>query len=109
MWEAEFRAGMGSPRESSGTSPLPVLTQRLLCSLSACRFILHLAARVIPEKCSCYAETVEFLNIQLNGRQRSLAELHSPAPLDRLIAVLELKADRIAVEHNGEIVPRAVW
>jgi thiamine biosynthesis protein ThiS len=52
---------------------------------------------------------VEFLNIQLNGRQRSLAELHSPAPLDRLIAVLELKADRIAVEHNGEIVPRAVW
>jgi len=52
---------------------------------------------------------VEALNIQLNGRQRILPELPSPSTLDRLIAALELKADRIAVEHNGEIVPRALW
>jgi sulfur carrier protein len=29
--------------------------------------------------------------------------------MDRLIASLELKADRVAVEHNGQIVPRAEW
>ena len=52
---------------------------------------------------------MEPLNIQLNGRQRSLAELPSPSTLDRLIAALELKPDRIAVEHNGEIVPRTAW
>ena len=52
---------------------------------------------------------MELLSIQLNGRERSLPELSSPAPLDRLIAALELKADRIAVEHNGEIVPRTGW
>jgi thiamine biosynthesis protein ThiS len=33
----------------------------------------------------------------------------SPSSLDRLIAALDLKADRIAVEHNGEIVPRSAW
>ncbi len=52
---------------------------------------------------------METLIIQLNGRERSLPELSSPSALDRLIAALELKADRIAVEHNGEIVPRAAW
>ena len=49
------------------------------------------------------------LNIQLNGRQRSFAELTSPSALDRLISVLELKPDRIAVEHNGDIVSRIAW
>lgn len=52
---------------------------------------------------------MESLNIQLNGRQRSLPEMLSPSSLDRLIAALDLKADRIAVEHNGEIVPRSAW
>jgi sulfur carrier protein len=52
---------------------------------------------------------VESLNIQLNGRERGVPELSSPCPLDRLIAVLELKADRIAVEHNGKIIPRGAW
>ena len=52
---------------------------------------------------------MEPLNIQLNGRERSAPGLSSPCPLDRLIAALELKADRIAVEHNGEIVPRTAW
>jgi len=52
---------------------------------------------------------VEPLNIQLNGRQRSFPELPSPTALDSLITALELKSDRIAVEHNGEIVPRTAW
>jgi sulfur carrier protein len=63
----------------------------------------------IPQNRSCYAETVELLSIQLNGHERSLPNISSPSPLDRIIAALELKSDRIAVEHNGEIVPRAAW
>jgi sulfur carrier protein len=71
--------------------------------------IASFRTRQIPQNRSCYAEKVELLSIQLNGRERSLPEISSPCTLDRLIAALELKADRIAVEHNGEIVPRAAW
>lgn len=49
------------------------------------------------------------LTIQLNGQHRILDTLESPAPLSRVINALELKVDRIAVEHNGEIVTRATW
>jgi sulfur carrier protein len=49
------------------------------------------------------------LTIYLNGQQRTLDALESPSPLSLVINVLELKADRIAVEHNGEIAPRATW
>ncbi len=33
----------------------------------------------------------------------------SPASLQDLIAAVGLKGDRVAVEHNGNIVPRAAW
>jgi sulfur carrier protein len=49
------------------------------------------------------------LTIQLNGQQRTLDTLGSPVSLARVINALELKADRIAVEHNGEIVTRTAW
>jgi sulfur carrier protein len=49
------------------------------------------------------------LTIQLNGQQRTLDALESPSPLSLVINALELKADRIAVEHNGEIVTRTTW
>jgi sulfur carrier protein len=49
------------------------------------------------------------LTIQLNGQPRSLESLASPSPLPLVINALELKADRIAVEHNGEIVTRTAW
>jgi sulfur carrier protein len=49
------------------------------------------------------------LTIQLNGQQRTLGTLESPALLSLVINALELKPDRIAVEHNGEIVTRATW
>lgn len=49
------------------------------------------------------------LTIHLNGQQRILDTLESPSPLSRVISALELKADRIAVEHNGEIVTRTAW
>jgi sulfur carrier protein len=52
---------------------------------------------------------VESISIQLNGRQRSIPEIGSPATINSLIEALDLKADRIAIEHNGEIVPRTTW
>jgi sulfur carrier protein len=49
------------------------------------------------------------LSIQLNGQPHLFKELTSPTPLVRVIDSLGLKADRIALEHNGEIVSRATW
>ncbi len=51
----------------------------------------------------------DLLSIQLNGQSRTFAELEQPATLEALIVNLGLKADRIAVEHNGEIAPRSAW
>ena len=49
------------------------------------------------------------LMLALNGQSRVFETLSQPASLEQVIAELELKADRIAVEHNGEIVPRSGW
>jgi thiamine biosynthesis protein ThiS len=48
------------------------------------------------------------LDLHINGRPRSLAAA-DPSMLDRILDLLELRGDRIAVEHNGEIVPRTAW
>ncbi|MHB1022961.1 MAG: sulfur carrier protein ThiS [Acidobacteriaceae bacterium] len=49
------------------------------------------------------------LSLVLNGQNRNFAELTEGATLDQLVTALGLKGDRVAVEHNGEIVPRADW
>lgn len=49
------------------------------------------------------------LTLVLNGQTRTFDSLSQPSSLDHLIAELALKGDRVAVEHNGEIVPRAAW
>jgi sulfur carrier protein len=49
------------------------------------------------------------LTVILNGQSRDFDTLAQPASLDQLIGELGLKQDRVAVEHNGEIVPRAGW
>jgi sulfur carrier protein len=49
------------------------------------------------------------LTLVLNGQTRTFTTLSQPSSLDHLIAELALKGDRVAVEHNGEIVPRAAW
>ena len=49
------------------------------------------------------------LTVQLNGQPHTLTELSSPSDLASVISALNLKADRIAVEHNGEIVSRVRW
>jgi len=48
------------------------------------------------------------MNVTINGQARAL-ELATAATLDQLVAALELKGDRIAVEHNGTIIPRTQW
>jgi sulfur carrier protein len=45
----------------------------------------------------------------VNGQSRTLEGLTSPAPLTKVVEQMQLKADRVAVEHNGEIAPRAGW
>lgn len=49
------------------------------------------------------------LTLVLNGQSRTFPELQPQAALLHLIAALGLQGDRVAVEHNGEIVPRASW
>ena len=49
------------------------------------------------------------LTLQLNGQKRVIEQLTSPSTLDLLILSLQLKTDRIAVEHNGAITPRSAW
>ena len=45
----------------------------------------------------------------LNGQSRDFPQLAAPADLQDLIADLGLKGDRVAIEHNGNIVPRGEW
>jgi sulfur carrier protein len=49
------------------------------------------------------------LTLVLNGQPRTFDTLAQPASLDRVINELGLKGDRVAVEHNGEIVSRSAW
>ncbi|MGA7884129.1 MAG: sulfur carrier protein ThiS [Acidobacteriaceae bacterium] len=46
------------------------------------------------------------MQLTINGQPRDFASL---ATLDELLATLGLKQDRVAVEHNGEIVARDAW
>lgn len=49
------------------------------------------------------------MQLVINGQTREFSEL-SPSPsVSELISVLGLKNDRVAIEHNGEIVARASW
>jgi sulfur carrier protein len=47
--------------------------------------------------------------LAINGQSRSFDNLTSPVTLAQAIAAMDLKGDRIAVEHNGQIVQRARW
>jgi sulfur carrier protein len=49
------------------------------------------------------------LTLVLNGQPRTFTTLPEPPSLDHVITELGLKGDRVAVEHNGEIVPRTTW
>ncbi len=49
------------------------------------------------------------LKVMLNGQERVLDTLGEGSELLQTIAALGLKADRVAVELNGEIVRRNAW
>ncbi|MHB1745199.1 MAG: sulfur carrier protein ThiS [Acidobacteriaceae bacterium] len=49
------------------------------------------------------------MNLTINGRDREFSELDSDPKLLRLLELLQLKPDRVAIERNGDIVPRASW
>jgi sulfur carrier protein len=49
------------------------------------------------------------MNLVINGQPRRFPQLTAGATLQDLLAALSLKADRIAVEHNGAIVSRPAW
>jgi sulfur carrier protein len=49
------------------------------------------------------------MNFVLNGQAREFEQLAPGANLQDLIAELGLKGDRVAIEHNGNIVPRGEW
>ncbi len=49
------------------------------------------------------------LRIELNGQRREFAELKTGDSLQAVIEALDLKSDRIALERNGDITPRAMW
>jgi sulfur carrier protein len=49
------------------------------------------------------------MHFVLNGQTREFEQLAPGANLQDLIAELGLKGDRVAVEHNGNIVSRAEW
>lgn len=49
------------------------------------------------------------LSVILNGQPREFAQLETGASLADVVGALELKGDRIAIEHNGEIAQRTTW
>jgi sulfur carrier protein len=46
------------------------------------------------------------MKLQINGEEKSF---EGPSTLAHLIEILGMKSDRVAVELNGEIVPRNLW
>ena len=49
------------------------------------------------------------LTLILYGQSRTFDALEQSANVEQLVGALGLKGDRVAVEHNGEIVPRSTW
>jgi sulfur carrier protein len=49
------------------------------------------------------------LTLTINGQSRTFAGLGSPVRMAEVVAEMDLKADRVAVELNGEIAPRVSW
>jgi sulfur carrier protein len=49
------------------------------------------------------------MELVINGQRREFAELSETSTVGDLLAVLQLKGDRVALERNGEIVSRTAW
>lgn len=49
------------------------------------------------------------LSLLVNGVTRQFDTLDEGSTLAAVVAELSLKADRVAIERNGEIAPRSQW
>lgn len=49
------------------------------------------------------------MRLVINGKERDFSSLPATATIMDLIGALELKGDRVALEHNGTIVRRDAW
>ena len=49
------------------------------------------------------------MRLHINGEERDFGESPTPFPLAALVETLGMKADRVAVELNRDIVPRDRW
>jgi sulfur carrier protein len=49
------------------------------------------------------------MKVTINGQEREFPALAAGDKLVVLLQALELKSDRVAVEHNGSIVGRGEW
>lgn len=49
------------------------------------------------------------LFVTLNGQPKEFRQLEPGASLIEVVGALGLKADRIAIEYNGEIAQRTAW
>lgn len=49
------------------------------------------------------------MQLLINGQDRNFEDLPPEAHVSDIIAALGLKSDRVAIEHNGSIVPRDAW
>jgi sulfur carrier protein len=49
------------------------------------------------------------MQLVINGKERDFPSLPATATIMDLIGALELKGDRVALEHNGTIVRRDAW
>ncbi|MGI4852774.1 MAG: sulfur carrier protein ThiS [Janthinobacterium lividum] len=49
------------------------------------------------------------ISVKLNGSGKSFEDLGEKPTVAGLVAALGFRADRVALERNGEIVPRADW
>jgi len=49
------------------------------------------------------------MRLTLNGELRDFSSLAHATTLEQFIQHLELHPGRIAVEHNGDIIPRGAW
>jgi thiamine biosynthesis protein ThiS len=49
------------------------------------------------------------MQLVINGKERDFSALSSTSKISDLIVALELKNDRVALEHNGTIIRRDAW
>lgn len=49
------------------------------------------------------------MQLVINGKKRDFPALSSASKISDLITALELKTDRVALEHNGTIIRRDAW